>query len=220
MPQDSGAALASIALMDRWVRERRALRVDATDPDSAVGSGRLAPLLEGLGVDALAIHGVKEAFSGSATFFVLGTVARNGEEPVDLDFLELIMPSLHVARQRIYRCERAQGLRQFAVGLTAKEARVLSLIASGMTDEEAARETGRSVHTIKKPGASHRPEIRGAQSGARGPDRVSPRSDRRRDGLCHPERVSHPRRMTLRRHCHALYQRQYFRLGLRINPAS
>lgn len=145
---DNGVVEASTVLIDHWMRERCALQLgDATPLDQGRWS-RVAPLLGCFDVDAIAVHGVKEAFSGHATFVMLGT-PRSAPEAAALDVLELIMPSLHVARQRIYRSERAQCGRGPAVGLTPREIKILSLIAEGHTDEEAACRTGRSVHTIK-----------------------------------------------------------------------
>lgn len=139
-------AEASGALMDHWMRDRCAVRMDAVN---STGTTKVAPLLECLDAEAIAVHGVKEAFSGSATFVLVGLSSGTAAKNDALDVLELIMPSLHIARQRIYRAERARGGQASAIGLTGREISILSMIAEGKTDEEAARETGRSIHTIK-----------------------------------------------------------------------
>lgn len=143
--RDNAIAQASHALIGRWMQDRGAVRVGVTAARG--GETDVAPLFDCFAVDSIAMHGVKEAFSGSATFFMLG--AGGPLQANALDTLELIMPSLHMARQRIYRTDRAQRPTGLTVGLTAREIKVLAMIADGKTDEESARSTGRSVHTIK-----------------------------------------------------------------------
>ena len=140
---------ASTALMDRWMRERRSFRIDSTNDPKHADESDIGPLLECFDVGTITAHGVKEAFSGSTTFVMLGTPTHSEPERAVAEVLDLLMPSLHVARQRIYRHERARGGHGSAVGLTAREIKILALIADGKTDEEVAGLTGRSVHTIK-----------------------------------------------------------------------
>ncbi len=134
-------------LIDRWMKDRCALQMSvATGVGSSVDVG---PLLDCFSVGAVALHGVKDVFSGSATFFLVGASADAALDSNALEVLELLMPSLHIARQRIYRTDRSLGQHRSMVGLTAREIKVLAMIADGKTDEETARTTGRSVHTIK-----------------------------------------------------------------------
>ena len=140
---------ASTALMDRWMRDRCSFQIDSSDESTRAGHPDIGPLLQCFDVETITAHGVKEAFSGSTTFVMLGTPADNEPREAVPDMLDLLMPSLHVARQRIYRHERARGVHGASVGLTAREIKILALIAEGRTDEDVARETGRSVHTIK-----------------------------------------------------------------------
>ena len=140
---------ATLVLMNRWERERQALQMGTSSTAEQVGEIELEPLLACFDVDAVAVHGVKEAFSGSTTFFVIGTRPHRTPDHLVLRVLELLMPSVHVARQRIYRMERSQGSHRATVGLTPREVQILSLIAAGQTDEETAATMGRSVHTIK-----------------------------------------------------------------------
>lgn len=141
---------ASHALIDRWMRDRCALQMSLSANRSGGGGGAdVAPLLDCFGVETIALHGVKEAFSGSATFLLLGAARGGSLDPLALQVLDLVMPALHLARQRIYRGDRALGQHGSTVGLTAREIKILAMVAEGKTDEEAARSTGRSVHTIK-----------------------------------------------------------------------
>ena len=140
---------ASTALMDFWLLDRCAVRVTAGSAHCATGNRALRPLLDCLDADAIVAHGVHEAFSGSTTFVMLGAAPGPDEMADTLGVLELIMPSLHVARQRIYRNERAGDAVAKALSLTEREVRILELIAQGKTDAEVAAVIGRSVHTIK-----------------------------------------------------------------------
>ena len=145
----TGLAEASGALLDHWMRGRCAIQMGATAAPDVWSESKVIPLLDCFAVDAIAVHGVKEAFSGSSTFCFLGTAPEHALDDTGLGFLELLMPSLHIARQRIYRTERARGNHHAAVGLTPREIKILALLAEGKTDDAVARETGRSVHTIK-----------------------------------------------------------------------
>ena len=149
LSRDGPLAEASVALLDRWTRDRCAIQMGAIAAPDVTTESKVGPLLDCFDVDAIAVHGVKEAFSGSSTFCLLGTSTAGALDDAGLSFLELLMPSLHIARQRIYRFERAQGHHHASVGLTQREIKILELLAEGKTDDEAAKETGRSVHTIK-----------------------------------------------------------------------
>lgn len=140
---------ASRAVIDHWMRDRCALQMGIAGSSTQEEESRVGPLLACFDVDAVAVHGVREAFSGGATFLIVGVDTGTGGARRTLDTLTLIMPTLHVARQRIHRTERANAMPGPSIGLTPREQTILKLIAEGHTDEETAKAVGRSVHTIK-----------------------------------------------------------------------
>ncbi len=64
-----------------------------------------------------------------------------------------VMPAMHVALSRVYRCEQANALSNSAAPLatfTLVERAVLDLLLQGMTNKEIGRKLGKSGETIKR----------------------------------------------------------------------
>lgn len=141
-------------LVTLWLREGGTpclLGADAL-PEADVQSGRwqLLRALREADLDHVAAHGLRQMQGGQGSFFVfIGTVPYG---PRDRHLLELLVPHLHAALQRLLANEPDEAdAAPDAIErlLTPRERQVLHWVRNGKSNKEIARLLGISPLTVK-----------------------------------------------------------------------
>lgn len=120
--------------------------------DAGGGEARpaLAPFadeLRALGLDNLLVHGT-ERLPGGATFFALFGLPHR-PRPRHAYFLELLLPHLHLALQRVGQQQRQARAGALARPVSAREREILHWVREGKSNEEIGLILGISGLTVK-----------------------------------------------------------------------
>jgi len=125
--------------------------LDAGPGADALKAGpALAPFqgeLRGLGLDNLLIHGTERLPGGATCFILFGLPQRPG--PRHAYFLELLLPYLHLALQRVGGAQARLRAAALARPVSAREAEVLRWVRQGKSNDEIGQILGISGLTVK-----------------------------------------------------------------------
>ncbi|MCU6498891.1 LuxR C-terminal-related transcriptional regulator [Rugamonas sp. A1-17] len=131
---------------------RDGLRLPAMLDASGTGEARLplAPFMDelrALGLDTLLVHGT-ERLPGGSTFFALFGLPHR-PRPRHAYFLELLLPHLHLALQRVGQQQRQARAGALARPVSAREMEILHWVREGKSNEEIGLILGISGLTVK-----------------------------------------------------------------------
>jgi transcriptional regulator EpsA len=136
-------------LVDEWLRNRRMPLLLSSENGNQIGRQQLIVDLQRCGFEHVLVHGVREVQGEYASFFVFaGLQARPTER--DSYLLELLMPYMHLALQRMRQFEDQRSTASTpAVLLSRREIQVLHWVKNGKTNSEIGQILGISAPTVK-----------------------------------------------------------------------
>jgi transcriptional regulator EpsA len=136
-------------LVDEWLRSGRQPMLLGGEDARHLGRRQLVSDLQRCGFEHSLVHGVREIQGDHGSFFVFaGLRAEPGERETYL--IELLMPHLHLALQRMRQLEDQGGTAQTpVVVLSRREIQVLHWVKHGKTNQEIGQILGISPPTVK-----------------------------------------------------------------------